>query len=401
MSEPPHAVRRIAVVCDYDLDYLGGAQTAMLEQVEALNDAGAEVTLIAPSPRRSAPRTGQVAVRPLFTLPVLRLPVIRNTAALRRRLRAILVQRRIEVVHLHAEFGISAAATAVAEELQIPVAHTVHTFFWQTEAPVQRLLAVAVPRLHRWITGLTPTTRALADRPGDSALRNMTLTVAQRVDRVVSPSHHQAERLRAAGLPAVDVVPNTLRLVPEAAALRTTEGALRVLWVGRCVEEKRILPFVRAAIDAIDRVGPGHLTVQIIGEGEQLAAARDLARRHPGITFLGRLSHDAVQQQFAQAHVSALTSYGFDNQPMTVVESIMALRGVIYCDPALTEGLQGPGIPVSGDDEHAMADTLVELLHDPARVVAASAAAVDAREEFAPATFVRRIQETYRRARTD
>ncbi len=47
---------RVAIVCDYLLDYLGGAQTAMLEQARALAAAGHAVIMIARPNRRSLSR---------------------------------------------------------------------------------------------------------------------------------------------------------------------------------------------------------------------------------------------------------------------------------------------------------------------------------------------------------
>jgi len=399
------ALRRVAFVCDYSLDYLGGAQTALLEQAKALRAAGLEVTVISPGRplrpgRREATPDHEVRLSARVTLPVVRLPVVRNTARLRRRLRTLLTDRAVQVVHLHSEFGIAAAAIQVARELGIPVVHTVHTFFWQTGAPVQSVLRVAVPRLHRWVTGLPTADEVLAERPGDSALRNMTLAVARAADRVISPSAHQGRRLRAAGLSEVDVISNTLAEIPDASVLESVTAPLRLIWVGRCVEEKRILPFVRSAVAATHRLGPGRLSVTVVGDGDQLGAAEALAAQTPGVRFLGRLPHASIQQLLAAAHASVLTSFGFDNQPMTVVESIMALRGVIYCDPALTDGLQGAGIPALGSDEQVLTDALVAVADQPGPVLAASQAAVAARSEFEPAAFSRRALRSYGRARS-
>ena len=400
-GEGNEAIRRVAFVCDYSLDYLGGAQTALLEQAKALRAAGVEVTVLSPG-RPARPGTAaadDVRVPALVTLPVVRLPVLRNTARLRRRLHALFTDRAIQVVHLHSELGMAAAAIEVARDLGLPVVHTVHTFFWQTEARVQTLLGVAVPPLHRWVTGLPTPGAVLAERRGDSALRNMTLAVARAADRVISPSAHQGRRLQAAGLTTVDVISNTLADHQDARVLENVQPPLRLIWVGRCVQEKRILPFVRAAAAAIERSGPGRLSVTVVGEGEQLPAARAGVAGEAGIRFLGRLPHASVQQLLAEAHASVLTSFGFDNQPMTVVESLMALRGVIYCDPALTDDLQGAGVPALGSDERVLTDVLVAMTRDAGALVAASQGAVAARAEFDPATFSRRVLHSYGRAR--
>ena len=397
-ATPP--ARRVAVVCDYALDYLGGAQTALVEQVAALTAGGADVVVVSPSSAAAAARAGlgedvayeQVPTR--WVLPGLDLPVVRNSARLRRRLAAVLTEHRTDVVQLHSEFGLAAGATAVAEDLGLPVVHTVHTFFWQTSLRPQPLVAALVGAFHRAVTGWRPTRAHLADRQADSALRNMTLGVARRADQVVSPSAHQAERLRAAGLDRVAVVPNTVRAPGRAAqALERVDGPMRIVWIGRCEPEKRILPFVRALAAAQRTLGPGRLHGVVVGEGSQLAEARQIAR-HAEIDLLGRQDHERIPELLAEAHLVALTSYGFDNQPMTIVEAVTAARGILYCDPALSEGLTGPGIQVPAAETEISA-ALVELVEQPGRVVAASRATEQARAEFAPRTHARRMLGLY------
>jgi glycosyltransferase involved in cell wall biosynthesis len=115
------------------------------------------------------------------------------------------------------------------------------------------------------------------------------------------------------------------------------------------------------------------------------------------VEFLGRQDHDRVPELLAEAHLVALTSYGFDNQPMTVVEAATAARGVLYCDPALSEGLVGPGIQVP-PAEAELSAALVELVEHPDRVVTASRATEGARAEFAPQTHARRMLALYEAA---
>lgn len=397
---------RVAVVSDYSFDTLGGAETAMFEQVRALSRV-TPVLVVAPDGSRMAELAETsgavvVGVPARIRLPGLGLPVIRHDTALRERLARLLSEHRVEVVHLHSEFGLAAAVTEAAHRLGIPVVQTVHTFFWQTTWPVQRLLALGVPPLHRWVSGRPSSTERLDDRPGNSALRNMTLTQARTVERVVSPSAHQAAALRAAGLPRVDVVPNVLGTPPpDARPLPAVDGPLRVLWIGRLVPEKRPLAFLRAGLAAIERLGPGRLRLSIVGDGEDAARARSLVAAHPDVQLLGRRPHAEVLALLADSHLCALTSVGWDNQPMTVVEAVSSLRGVLYCDPRLTEGLTHAGILSAGLDEDRLRDTLVELVEHPARVLAASRGAVVDREEFSASTFTARIGAVHAAARTD
>ncbi len=410
---PQHHDLSVAVVSDYSLAHLGGAENAYADQVRAL--AGVADVLAVNPPSRRLELLGEgddvttMPIRAAVTLPGLGLPVVRNTAALRARLREAFVSHRIDIVHVHSEFGLAAAAVQTAQELGIPTVETVHTFFWQTQAPVQGLLARVGPRFHRAVTGLEPTTDILAERPGDSALRNMTLTLARRVDRVVSPSAHQAVRLRQAGLPRVDVVPNSAPPNPSAELLTRIDGPLRVLWIGRFAPEKRVVPFVEAALKALDAVGPDNLRIDMVGTGPQFCQVARMVDARPGIQLAGALPNHLIPARLRRSDVSVLSSIGWDNQPMTIAESVTALRGVIWCDPALTEGLvaadglPGAGIPAFGEHSPGesgsdLASTLVRLALSPGPAIEASRRALAARELFTADHFTASVRDVYRRA---
>jgi glycosyltransferase involved in cell wall biosynthesis len=403
------AARRVALVCDYSLDYLGGAQSAFLDEARLLRDRGHEVVVVAPASRR--PDGGAlgrwqdeggdvIAVRAWATLPGVQLPVIRNGRGLRARLSREFAGRGIDVVHVHSEFGLSAAAIAVARARGIRTVQTVHTFFWHADIPrgVGRLVAASIGAFGRWLRGF-PTTRVeLAPGPVDSALRNLTLSLALRVDVVVSPSAHQAERLRDAGVCAVRVVPNAVTPGPvgdhPAEPLTDAGPPLRILWVGRLVPEKRLIEWIDAVVRTDAAVSRGSFEVEIVGEGPLRALAEQRAGAAP-VRFLGRLPREAVQERMRAAHLVALTSFGFDNQPVTIVEALEARRGIFYVDPALTEGTELSGIRASGPGVRAMSELLTTLVRDPRPVLEASARAAEAAQEFDPVLHVARITAAY------
>ncbi|GAA3646153.1 glycosyltransferase family 4 protein [Microbacterium marinilacus] len=407
---------RIALVCDYSLDYLGGAQSAFLDQAAILADRGHEVTVIAPGRRRrrratrpataaKAPRLDRFEMPASVTLPVVDLPVVRNARSTRRRLRAVLEARDIEVVHLHSEFGVTAAATDVARELGIPVVHTIHTFFWQTQmGPVAAGLAAPALRASaRWLRGHSASRRRLAESRTDSVLRGMTLSTAERADVVISPSAHQAQRLRDAGLEDVVVIENAIpRATAPEAPLSGVDGPLRVVWVGRLMPEKRVREFVSAAIAAVRELGSGALDVEVIGDGPERGAIEAeiaAAGLEAAIHVRGRLTRDEVRDRMRRAHLVALTSFGFDNQPVVVVEAFNASRSVLYVDPALQEGLAEGGIRATSPDVAGMAETLVRLARDPEQVVRASERARRAAHVFAPARHAGLVEQAYDRSR--
>lgn len=395
-------LERIAVVSDYSLATLGGAETAYYEQVRTLGQHVDVIAMSCPAPRLTElgthPGVTAVDVPVWFRVPLYGLPVTRNTPELTSFFVDSFRARGTQLVHIHSEFGIAAAALMAARQLGLPVVHTIHTFFWQTAWPIQRALAWGTPRYHAFVTRMAASDLVLDAKAGNSALRNMTVTLARQVDQIVSPSEHQAHRLREVGLGPVTVIPNTLAAPPDARPLERVGRPLKVVWVGRFIAEKRVLPFIRAVRTAMDALPAGSLEVDLLGAGEQFRAAQRLVAGYPSINLHGRVPHSEVQDRLRSAHVSVLTSVGWDNQPMVVVESINALRGVIVSDPELQEGLAGPGIPAFGRDEGVLARVLVDLARDPAPVVAASRACLTAREEFSVETYLTRTFAVYEAA---
>ena len=369
---------RIAIVLDYSLDLIGGAQRAALNEAAALVAHGHRVLLVAPRPTGRSPLPAGVDA--LWTtsrrLPGLDFPLVADDDALRGRLVIHLRGAGVDAVHLHSEFGHARAALHAARVLGLPVVHTVHTAYWPgVPAPLR-------PAARRLLAGVA----GPVERRTPNPLLDHTLSVALAADAVVSPSGHQATDLAAHGVTRVAVVPNCdVEGAPPAPL--PPSGPLRVAWIGRCVPEKRLLTFVRAVRLAQDRLPEDRLRVAVAGDGLLLPVARALAADVPGLELLGRLERAAVQQLLAASHLTALTSHGFDNQPMTVVESVRAGRPVLHTDPRLREGLD-PSFRTRTPDAHGIADLLVALALDPARVEAAADRARRAAGLFSPAAHV-------------
>ena len=145
----------------------------------------------------------------------------------------------------------------------------------------------------------------------------------------------------------------------------------------------------------------GTLEIVVVGAGPQLDDARRLAESHRWISFTGYLPPTEVLAQFEKAHVAALSSNGFDNQPMTIVEALFARRGVFYVDPALAESLHDAGILASSPDEAGITSTLIRLVQNREIVCALSRHADAAFEQFTPAHFTQRVEKVYSRALAD
>ncbi|MCU1412391.1 MAG: hypothetical protein JWR04_3098 [Rhodoglobus sp.] len=383
---------RIAIVSDFYLDYVGGLQTSMREQVAALESAGHEVVLISMARAEGAEKGLQL--RPAWTVPGVLLPVKGATRKLIGRLAAFLSDERIDVVHVQTEFGLAHAAISAAHELGIPAVHTVHTFYWQTTG-IGPVIATPLMRYGlQYVMRYRIPRRRLVRRAPDNLLRNVTLALALRADTVVSPSAHQADDLRAAGVDQVVVVPNPIALSPRPPQLLTAPQRPRFLWVGRCEAEKRPLVFAEAVLEALRRTDDA-FDVDFVGDGAELSALRRLVGGHPQVTVHGGLDHDAVIDLMDASSAVALTSDGFDNQPMTIAEASSRYRGVVYCDPKLREGLSHSGYLASGPDATALADALVHLVTSPTALLELSAGARTDSATFSGSAYVERILAAY------
>ncbi len=394
---------RIAIVSDYYFDYVGGAQTSMRQQKLALEEAGHSVIVISPARgilgARYQPSADGLLVKPLFRLPLLDLAVIPNTAGRVAAIETFLRAEEVDVVHVQTEFGLAHVADAAAARIGIPLVHTVHSLYWASEGPPQASVAWFI----RWglerVIGETIPNVLFTPRKADNLLRNLVLAMARRAGRVVSPSKHQAEDLAAAGVTGtIAVIPNPIATADIASNPLTFEQARHpsFLWVARCEPVKRPLYFARAVIAALARTDNG-FTVDFVGEGSDLAALKRLVEGHPEIRVQGALPHDEVLALMDRSAAIALTSLGFDNQPMTIAEAVSRERGILYCDPQLKEGLLNSGYLAESPDDDGLADAIVELVEDPSLLVGLSRGTLIDRELFSPSRYVERIVEVYRR----
>lgn len=381
---------------------LGGAETAYFEQVKQLSKRFQVLALSVDCPKLSelgeCENVEAIAVPIWFRMPVRGLPIVKITDELVDFFTGLFVSRRIQVVHIHTEFAIAAAAIRAAQILGLPVVHTIHTFYWQTAWPIQKLLAWIVPKYHHFVTRFSSTDLKLAAEPGNSALRNMTLTIARQASAIISPSKHQADDLAKAGLDNIYVQPNCMEFPDSAEPIFEIQKPVKLLWIGRFVAEKRIIDFLNAAVAALAELPENSLEIYVIGSGEEAKQVAKIAKRHNSIKILGRVPHHQVQKLILQCHATVITSVDWDNQPMVIVESVTALRPVIYCDPLLVEGTRKSGIFVPGTELEVLKNSLIEIAENPDMLVAASAKTVIDREDFSVENFLRQMSEIYHTA---
>ncbi len=210
------------------------------------------------------------------------------------------------------------------------------------------------------------------------------------VDALVSVSEALAVRLGSLGIPrdAMTVLPNAVRAIADVS--HATEGTY-ALAAGRLVEEKGFDVAIQAARD----VGA---PLRIAGAGPDEGRLRALSAG-ANVTFLGRLSGDALAAERRGAGVLLAPSRNDDPCPMTVIEALADGLPVLGSDRGGLPELVGEDAALPVDDPAAWSTALTALWSDrAARSAAGAAALARARARHSPDAWYAGLMDLYRPA---
>jgi len=208
-------------------------------------------------------------------------------------------------------------------------------------------------------------------------------------DKLVAVSGALAARLSEMGIPRerMSVLPNAVRTI--ATASRAAEGTY-ALAAGRLVEEKGFDIAIRVAREA-------GVPLRIAGAGPEEERLRTLAAGGE-VTFLGRLSGEALARERQGAAVLLAPARSDDPCPMTVIEAMADGLPVLGSDRGGIPELVGEQATLPVDEESAWAAALHALWSDPGARGAAGAAALErARTHHSPDAWYKGLMEVYGR----
>lgn len=144
-------------------------------------------------------------------------------------------------------------------------------------------------------------------------------------DMLISPSIFLEKRLRECGFTKVTTVCNSVDPV-KLAKLKSSPIATQrdgyVLFLGRISTEKG----VEVALEAVSGTD---LHLKLAGDGPLLDTLREKYSSHPNIEFLGRCDAETVSKLLTEASAMCISSICYENNPLSVIESLCAGTPVV------------------------------------------------------------------------
>lgn len=346
-----------------DLLGRGGAEQQLLTILPALRDLGCQAELAVMRPPYDLQPDLEAAGIPVHHLPT---GHKWNLPARARALARLARERKADVLHAHLYFP--AVTLATCRLLGLHSGPAFVTFHNLAYAGANR----AGPELYakRWIAS------ALYRRGIDQTLA---------VSQAVAKHYHQALRIEK------PVVLHNALPLPPSPVLPPQRDVLRLVVPGRLVREKghedliQALTMLRTQVEVVFAGGgPLH---------------EDLARQAPDIQITGKLTHDQMMAQIADADLVVIPSR-FEGFGLTALEAMALARPVIAAQVGgLPEVLGEVGVLTPAGDPVALASAIDALLDDPERRLRmGQAGRKRAQEHFAPPAIAGRLLSMYRAA---
>jgi glycosyltransferase involved in cell wall biosynthesis len=368
-----------------------GENTVVDQEIAQLGAAGVEVIPFLRSSDEiaelSAPGKLLLPVSPLYAAPA------------QRDLRALIKERRPDVLHLHNPYPLlSPWAVRTAHALGVPVVHTVHNYrqvcangvFFRDGHVCTDCVGRAV--------GLPAVVHACyRGSRAQSAVMAATLAAHRgtwrQVDRFIALTDAIAEHLTRFGVDPARIVvkPNS---TPDPGPPDPLGDGFLVM--GRLVEEKG----VRLLLEAWAGQPDGAARLRIAGDGPLRAEVEAFARARSDVDVLGPLDRAGVRAALRDASAVVVPSVWADVLPTVILEALAAGRPVLGTDLGGIPYLVGPAgwtVAPTVDGLAGGLATARDELADRAAATARSAAARHRYETtFHPAVVTDRLIDVYK-----
>lgn len=378
----------IAIVCDGIGDVIAGSFISTARFSERLASLGHRVVLISSGSRRNhgEQQFRGMTIHRLFGVLVpwtdgqlyLAIPSAK-------RLRAILRDEHVDVVHVMVPMPLGLVVARFAKELGLPLVLHSHTqpeniFMNATWLPGRERLTHRFFRYLNWIY-------AQADMmvyPSDFARRQFPelagrphVVISNGVDRQRFKPTDPDPFMRRHGLSRAD---------------------LHLLYVGRLHREKNVETLIRA-MPLLRRLQPrAHL--YLVGLGYELPMLTELARQNgagDAITFCGFVPDDEMAAAYSACDLFVLPSIA-ELEGMAVLEAMASGKPLLVADSpdsAATDFVDGNGLLFPARQPQSLAEQASRLLSDVSQLRAMGAASLAKSEAFDIVVSTAALEATY------
>jgi len=169
------------------------------------------------------------------------------------------------------------------------------------------------------------------------------------VDRLLAPSQFTAEQHAQSGIVnEIKVLPLFSQLDPGEENSETTPTANQFIYVGRVTASKGLLPVLKLFSRLVD------LTLQVIGDGDQLEALKSAFSQYDNIIFSGAIEQSMLVHHYQSATALILPSLAPETFGLTIVEAFACGTPALVRDAGGSKELieiSGGGLVYSNDEE--------------------------------------------------
>lgn len=301
---------KIAMFTDTYMPQVNGVATSVSLYKRALEKLGHEVYVVAPI----GPKDDRIFAIGGIQFKWEKNHVIPNSGRLLPLLNFV-KQKKIEVIHSHAPFALGFRALTVQRRLQIPHVHTYHTLL--------------VEYRHYIPKPLTPSAKSVEEF--SSWFCNM-------VNRVIAPTEKiRSELLRYGVIKPIDVIPTGIDVelfdgVNEfnIRKIHNIDDRSKILlFVGRLAKEKNVVFVIQTLKELLRKNYDTHLI--IVGDGPERASFEKLTVEldvQSHVTFTGYMPRKALANYYRQADLFIFASES-ETQGLVVLESLAAGTPVV------------------------------------------------------------------------
>lgn len=389
---------KIAIFSDCYLDLTGGIVTSINSQKAELEKLGHTVYIFTTAFSKSEQELKKFAKKNIYIVPSCKF-LIRGVTPISRR--PPIIEKWImdkhpeiknfDIFYTHHEVGCSIAGLRLGKKLHIPTVQVMHGredmgetmlipfgFRTITAMLLNYSHACFIPhhdKVHR--------DENLADTFAKAKMWTLMVNHANHADYVISPSEHMQRKLQHYGVKReIMIFPNGLddQSFPAKVSPKSLKSGeeLRIIWHSRVSGEKRIIPFFRA----LNQV-TGKYRLDVYGGGGDLKKAKRYAKNHRlNVYFHGPTDFKEVQTAIQNAQLDVLTSYNYDNHPLTLVEAEACGVPVFFCDPDMAEFVPAGGFLVSKNESPAeMSETISNIFKHPECIHKMSEVMISHRDE--------------------